>query len=465
MHALTPHSPVAIRPHRTVCDRGQRCSPPSLGSSRACKAAAQQQETVSKGLSLLEWTNKLLPQSTVVSVVKQGWRLAWQIMVRELAPQSKDGAYKRPSYKFTGRIGTPEFPAESGRYHVYLGNACPWCHRVYLTLVLRGLLKPQAVQAQAAGSQSQSSQGPQQPAQHQETGRPGSSQGSSQGNSLGSRQQGHVSITQLADDPTRARRGGWVFDASDPDPVWGAQDLWEVYDSASPGFKGRCTAPLLVDKVTRRIVSNESADIMRMLNTLHLPDCTSVDLVPEQLRSEIDALNEQMYESINNGVYRSGFSTSQAAYDAVQQELFQALDAMELRLSRSRFLLGDLLTEADLRLFPTIVRFDAVYAIIFRCCKRRISDYPHLQSWMRDMWQLEVPGSLDQVRDTVDIDAARRSYFGNLFPLNASGIIPSGPTAADLQLDQAHRRGQGGKVAEALAHVRDASAPVLSRAG
>ncbi|KAJ9506260.1 hypothetical protein QJQ45_014132 [Haematococcus lacustris] len=323
----------------------------------------------------------------------------------------------------------------------------PRCHRVYLTLVLRGLLKPQAVQAQVAGSQSQSSQGTQQPAQHQETDRPGSSLGSS----LGIRQQGHVSITQLADDPTRARRGGWVFDASEPDPVWGAQDLWEVYDSASPGFKGRCTAPLLVDKVTRRIVSNESADIMRMLNTLHLPGCTSVDLVPEQLRSEIDALNEQtssgitlqMYESINNGVYRSGFSTSQAAYDAVQQELFQALDAVELRLSRSRFLLGDLLTEADLRLFPTIVRFDAVYAIIFRCCKRRISDYPHLQSWMRDMWQLEVPGSLDQVRDTVDIDAARRSYFGNLFPLNASGIIPSGPTAADLQLDQAHRREQG----------------------
>ncbi|GFH06840.1 GST N-terminal domain-containing protein, partial [Haematococcus lacustris] len=230
------------------------------------------------------------------------------------------------------RIGTPEFPAESGRYHVYLGNACPWCHRVYLTLVLRGLLKPQAVQAQVPGSQSQSSQGPQQPAQHQENDRPGSSMGSSQGSSLGgsqgsslggrqgSRQQGHISITQLADDPTRARRGGWVFDASDPDPVWGAQDLWEVYDSASPGFKGRCTAPLLVDKVTRRIVSNESADIMRMLNTLHLPGCTSVELVPEQLRSEIDALNEQMYESINNGVYRSGFSTSQAAYDAVQQE-------------------------------------------------------------------------------------------------------------------------------------------------
>lgn len=348
---------------------------------------------VDKGLSLLEWTTKLVPQGAVVGGVKQAWRLAWQTMVKELAPQSKSGAYVRPAYTFMSSVGDPDFPVESGRYHVYVGNACPWCHRVLLALVVRGLLA-------------------------------------------------HISVSYVEDAPEKATRGGWYFKSIDP--IFGAKDLWGVYDAASPGFRGRCTAPLLVDKRSKRIVSNESSDIIRMLNDISLPGCTDVDLVPPQLRREMDALNDRVYDAVNNGVYKAGFSTSQAAYDEVQRHLFGTLDELDQRLSRQRFLMGDKFTEADLRLFPTVVRFDAVYSTIFRCTRRRISDYQFLTQWMRDVWQLTVPSSAMQVKDTVDVDACRRSYFTNLFPLNPSGIVPSGPTAEDLLLDAPVSRGPAG---------------------
>uniref|UniRef100_A0A7S0WJ40 GST C-terminal domain-containing protein n=1 Tax=Chlamydomonas leiostraca TaxID=1034604 RepID=A0A7S0WJ40_9CHLO len=382
-------------------------------------------KAVDKGFSLLEWSNKVLPQSQLVAGVKTGWRFAWQTMVKELAPQSKDGAYKRPSYKFTGRVGDAQFPAESGRYHLYAGNACPWCHRALLVMVLRGLLRPSDPASTPSAPSSSSTSGAVITAH---TGRGPKT---------------HVSFTTLVDDPTRARRGGWVFDAGKGvvDPVWGAQDLWQVYDTASPGFRGRCTAPLLVDARGKRIVSNESADLVRMLNALHLPGCTDVDLAPAHLLPQIDALNDKIYDSVNNGVYRSGFATTQSAYDAVQREMYGVLDELEARLSDSRFLLGDKLTEADVRLFPTVVRFDAVYAHIFKCSRKRMADYPNLSGWMRDMWQIQVPGSTLQVSGTVDIDAARNSYYTNLFPLNPSGIIPSGPTFHDLKLDAPHGRG------------------------
>eukprot|EP00199_Chlamydomonas_sp_CCMP681_P002098 CAMPEP_0119108678 /NCGR_PEP_ID=MMETSP1180-20130426/15599_1 /TAXON_ID=3052 ORGANISM="Chlamydomonas cf sp, Strain CCMP681" /NCGR_SAMPLE_ID=MMETSP1180 /ASSEMBLY_ACC=CAM_ASM_000741 /LENGTH=403 /DNA_ID=CAMNT_0007094323 /DNA_START=93 /DNA_END=1304 /DNA_ORIENTATION=- len=349
---------------------------------------------VDKGFSILTWTGKLLPQSLLVSGVKESWRLAWQTLVKELAPQDKTGAYVRPSYamELKGHAGDAKYPAESGRYHVYVGNACPWCHRVLLVLVLRGLLRR-------------------------------SSSGSP-----------HVSFTIMEDDPTRARRGGWVFGADNPDPVWGAQDLWEVYDKAVPGFQGRCTAPLLFDRKTKTLVSNESVDILRFFNELHVSGCIDVDLQPAHLAAEMDVLNEQIYRTVNNGVYASGFATSQQAYDGAQHALYQTLDQLEERLGRHRFLLGDKITESDIRLLPTIARFDAVYAYTFKCTKHRISDYPRLSAWLHEMWQLQVEGSSLQVSTTLDVDAARRSYAGNLFPLNPSGIIPAGPTAADLNL-------------------------------
>lgn len=341
-------------------------------------------------LSLLEWTNKLLPQGSLVTGAKAGWNLAWQTMVKELAPQDKTGSYSRPGYAFDNKIGSPQFPVESGHYHVYVGNACPWCHRVLLVLALTGLDQ-------------------------------------------------HISVGRLADIPERATRGGWVFDGS-PDPVTGARDLWEVYDKLSPGFRGRCTAPLLIDKKTMRAVSNESSSIVRNLGQLQLPGCHDIDLCPPQLLNQIEQLNDQVYRAINNGVYRAGFATSQAGYDAAVGDMHQLLAVLDQRLAQQRFLLGDRFTEADLRLFPTVCRFDAVYAGIFKCGRRRIADYTHLQAWLRDVWQIVTPGGM-QVRDTVDIDACRVSYYTNLFPLNPGGIIPSGPTAADLQLDLTADRG------------------------
>jgi len=349
---------------------------------------------VNKGLGLLEWTGKVVPQGLLVGGVKEAWRQAWQVMVRELAPQDRSGAYVRQSYAFESKPSN--MVAEPGRYHLYLGNACPWCHRVHLAYVLRGF-SPKT-----------------------------------------------LGITQLGSDPTKARRGGWIFTRAAPDPVWGAQDLWEVYERASPGYTGRCTAPLLVDAKTKRVVSNESADIVAALDALQLPGCSDVMLRPGQAADakEVDAMCEQIYRDINNGVYVSGFSTTQAAYDAAQARLFSALDNLEERLSASRFVMGDRFCLADVWLFPTVCRLDAVYANIFKCGRKLVrADYPNLQAWLRDVWQLRVPGASLQVPDTINIDDARASYNGSLFPVNPSGIVPAGPTQADLKLDEPAGRG------------------------
>ncbi|GIL63806.1 hypothetical protein Vafri_17794 [Volvox africanus] len=209
-------------------------------------------------------------------------------MMQELAPQTAKGQYSRPQYTFNGHIGDAQFPSESGRYHLYLGNACPWCHRVALAAVLRGHL----VAPTATAPPPQQRQRPQ-PLQH-------------------------VTLTRLEDDPTRARRGGWVFRAVDPDPVFRAADLWEVYDTCQPGFRGRCTAPLMVDRVRRVAVCNESAEIVRSLDEMHLPGCTDVQLRPRHLVAQIEQLNTKIYSAVNNGVYRSGFATTQEAYETVQ---------------------------------------------------------------------------------------------------------------------------------------------------
>lgn len=376
----------------------KRRESPSVTASKRGARSAQQRcvlvragPQVDKGFSLLEWTSKLVPQGALVTGAKQGWRLAWQAMVRELAPQDSGGGYSRPQYAFDDVIGSPQYPAVAGRYHLYVGNACPWCHRCLLALAVRGV-------------------------------------------------SGAVTVTRLLDEPERATRGGWVMPPGG-DPVFGAKDLWEVYDRGSPGFKGRCTAPLLVDKATRRLISNESASIVRQLGEADLPGANGVDLYPEALRSQIDDLNGWIYPAVNNGVYRCGFATTQAAYDAASSQLHAALEKIDGILAGSRFLIGDRFTEADLCLFPTIARFDATYSGLFRCGRRRVADYQHLQGWMRDVHQIKVPGGGMQVCDAFDVDEARRSYYSNLFPLNPSGIVPSGPTAADLRLDAPHGRG------------------------
>jgi putative glutathione S-transferase len=320
--------------------------------------------------------------------------------MRELAPQDK-GAYVRPGYAFNG----VEYLPDPGRYTLYLGQPCPWCHRVLMTLRLRGL-------------------------------------------------ESALRVVRAADDPERASRGGWVFDA--PEPVFGANDLREVYDAAAPGgggFRGRCTAPFMVDALQKTAVSNDSASLMRALNALEVPGASSdVDLAPPALLDQIDAWNARLGGAVNDGVYRAGFATTQAAHDAAAGALWAALAEAQAQLAETRFLTGDRFTEADARLFATAVRFDAAYLPLFlRGGARRLADFPALAAWLRDCAQLPLPRG-GVLLDTVDVDDCRRSYFRQLFPLNPGGLLPLGPTAADLNLLEP--AGRGSLAAEDVFHRR-----------
>ncbi|MBX3579584.1 MAG: glutathione S-transferase family protein [Rhizobiaceae bacterium] len=307
-----------------------------------------------------------------------------------------DGKWKRESYssaktggKFVRaetqfrdavtRDGTPApgrergFKAEPGRYHLYVSYACPWAHR---TLIVRKLKKLEDAIS--------------------------------------------VDVVHhfLGED-------GWTFlkeDGATGDSVNGFDFLHQVYTAADPSYSGRVSVPVLWDRQTKTIVSNESADIIRMLNTAFDPwGDASVDLYPEALQPEIDRINALVYPAINNGVYRAGFAGTQAAYEEAFGELFSALDQMEERLSRHRYLTGDRITEADWRLFTTLVRFDPVYVGHFKCNLRRIADYPNLSAYTRDLYQ--VPG----VAETVNLHHIKRHYYASHETINPTRIVPVGP--------------------------------------
>jgi putative glutathione S-transferase len=277
-----------------------------------------------------------------------------------------------------GPTGEAGFKAEAGRYHLYVALICPWASR---TLIGRTLKKLDAAIS--------------------------------------------VSVVEpaLSDE-------GWRFGnypGSDRDDLNGATYLHEIYSKADPHYTGRATVPVLWDKQRETIVNNESADILRMLNSGFgaLADMT-VDLYPEELRAEIDGLNERIYPSLNNGVYRAGFATTQIAYEEAFIEVFAMLDELERRLAGGGpFLLGDQLTEADVRLFVTLVRFDAAYNGLFKCNLRRLVDYPGLSRYLNRM--LSVPG----IRETVSIDHIKRGYY-SIKALNPSGIVPLGPELKGL---------------------------------
>ena len=238
-----------------------------------------------------------------------------------------------------------------------------------------------------------------------------------------------VSVTRLVDDPTKASRGGWILSQSDPDPIFASGDLAEVYERLSPGFEGRCTAPLLVDKNGKKIVSNESSEICRMLNAL--PGTRDINLYPDHLSDLIDETNDWIYTLLNNGVYQCGFSTTQRAYDEASASVRLGLRQADDILANRDFLCGSTLTESDLRLLPTALRFDGVYAPLFRAggAHLRIRDYPNLHQWLKRCWQL--PG----VKESIDLAKANGSYYSNLFPLNPSGIVPSTVTPSALGLE------------------------------
>ncbi|MEG9505380.1 MAG: glutathione S-transferase family protein [Methylorubrum extorquens] len=273
-----------------------------------------------------------------------------------------------------GPTGEGGFIGEAERYHLIVALACPWAHRTLIVRRLKGL----------------------------------------------------EAITVSVVSPYM-REEGWVFRAeeeggvpgSTADPLFGAKRLYEIYVRAKPDYSGRVTVPVLWDKQRETIVSNESAEIIRMLNGAF--GAGGPDLYPEALSSEIDAVNERVYDRVNNGVYKAGFATKQDAYEDAFTALFSELDALEDRLGQQRYLCGSVLTEADIRLFTTLVRFDAVYVGHFKCNRRRIADYPNLWNYLRDLYAL--PG----VAETVNLDQIKRHYYGSHPGINPTGIVPLGP--------------------------------------
>jgi len=296
--------------------------------------------------------------------------------------ESTGGRFERSAAQFrnwitadgqAGPQGRGGFKAEPGRYHLYVAYACPWAHRTLIFRKLKGL-------------------------------------------------ESMISVSVV--NPIM-REHGWTFQPGykvTPDPLIGATYLHEIYTHANPTYSGRVTVPVVWDRHENTIVSNESSDIIRMFNSaFNGVGATAGDYYPEELRSDIDAINKEIYERVNNGVYRAGFATTQKAYEEAVVPLFETLDALDKALDQHRYLLGDRLTEADWRLFTTLIRFDCVYVGHFKCNIRRIEDYPNLSQYVRDLYQ--HPG----IAETVEFEATKRHYYGSHDTINPYFIVPVGP--------------------------------------
>jgi putative glutathione S-transferase len=282
-----------------------------------------------------------------------------------------------------GPSGEGGFKAEPGRYHLYVSLACPWAHR---TLIFRKLKRLEDI----------------------------------------------ISVSIV--DPLMGEEG-WTFSdfpGAIPDSVNHKQRLYEIYLLAKPDFTGRVTVPTLWDKQRKTIVNNESSEIIRMLNSaFDAFTGAREDYYPEALRGEIDDINRFVYPNINNGVYRTGFATTQAAYEEAFRDLFGALDKIEQRLSQQRYLVGSRITEADWRLFTTLVRFDPIYVGHFKCNLRRIADYPNLSNYLRELYQWQ------SVKETVNFTHIKRHYYMSHPQINPTRIVPLGP---EMNLDAPHDR-------------------------
>ncbi|MEX0605234.1 MAG: glutathione S-transferase family protein [Marinobacter sp.] len=304
------------------------------------------------------------------------------------------GKFERESARFrswvtadgaVGPSGRGGFKAESGRYHLYVSMACPWAHRTLIFRALKGL-------------------------------------------------EPHITVSVVHPDMVE---NGWEFrpdDKAHEDSINHARFLHEIYTKVAPDYTGRVTVPVLWDKKQGEIVSNESADIIRMLNSAFDGVANvnqELDFYPDDLQSEIDQVNQRVYDTVNNGVYKSGFATAQDVYEKAYQALFESLDWLDERLSDQRYLVGNRLTEADWRLFTTLVRFDAVYFSHFKCNRQRLADFRHLSGYLRDLYQ--VPG----IADTVDIGQIKQHYYVSQRTINPTQIVPVGPA---LDFDVPHGR-------------------------
>ncbi len=272
-----------------------------------------------------------------------------------------------------GPSGEGGFKAEAGRYHLYVSLACPWAHRTLIFRKLKGL----------------------------------------------------ESLIDVSVVSWLMRENGWTFDTahgSTGDTLDDLELMYQRYTADDAAYTGRVTVPVLWDKKLKRIVSNESSEIIRMFNAA-FDELTGnrLDFYPERLRSQIDALNERIYPNVNNGVYRAGFATTQEAYEEAYDGVFSTLEWLENLLEKNRYLAGDAITEADWRLFTTLIRFDAVYHGHFKCNHKRIEDYPNLSNWLRELYQW--PG----VAETVDFEHIKHHYYASHLTINPTGVVPKGP--------------------------------------
>ena len=289
--------------------------------------------------------------------------------------KNSDGEFRRQDSRFrrwltadgaAGPDGEQGFKAEKGRYHLYVSLACPWAHRTLIFRALKGL-------------------------------------------------QDYIDVTAV--EPIMLENG-WELS----DPLYGFDYAYQLYLKADPSYEGRVTVPILWDKHTQTIVSNESSEIIRMFNTAfnHLTG-DQTDYYPENLRSQIDAVNSRVYDTINNGVYLCGFATTQQAYEKAFKALFESLDWVEDILSKQPYLAGEQLTEADWRLFTTLIRFDAVYFGHFKTNRQQIADYPAINNYVREMYQIKG------IADTVSFKHIKTHYYGSHLTINPTGIVPVGP--------------------------------------
>lgn len=308
-------------------------------------------------------------------------------VVQEVNPTNETGEFKRQPTKFHDSIEAnlkARFPAESGRYHLYACLACPWAHRTLIFRTLKGLVP-------------------------------------------------HISVSVVH---YFMGEDGWSFEEGPdvvPDPVMGARFLRELYVRADSHVSGRVTVPVLWDKKENTIVNNESSEIIRMFNqAFDQLTGNTLDFYPQHLRDKIDAINEEVYHNVNNGVYKAGFARTQTAYDENVKNLFRTLDRLEGILEKSPFLVGDTVTEADWRLFTTLLRFDPVYFGHFKCNLRRIADYPNLYNYLKALYQ--VPG----VAETCNFEHIKRHYYESHDTVNPTRIVPIGP---EIKLDEPHNRG------------------------
>ncbi|RAL42205.1 hypothetical protein DM860_011988 [Cuscuta australis] len=352
--------------------------------------------SVASGIAKFLWGNSLPPQ-LLVSTVRSAWSTAWKIMMSQLAPSDPTGGYARPASQF--RIHSPSSPAtqySGGDIHLYVGLPCPWAHRTLIVRALKGLEDSIPVSIATPGAD-------------------------------GSWEFRHTPVQETTDKllPTS-------------DKANGLKTLREVYRSGSGSYNGRSTVPMLWDSNRNTVFCNESYDIVEFFNSglNGIAKNPKLDLSPPALRDQITQWNQIIYPNVNNGVYRCGFAQSQEAYDRAVNELFKTLDMVDDHLGRSRFLCGDVLTLSDVCFFTTLIRFDLVYNVLFKCSKKKIIEYPNLHGYMTDIYQIP------KVAGTCNMEAIMDGYYKTLFPLNPSGIRPRMPSdyEHDVLLKKPHNR-------------------------